>query len=308
MPTARPDRLYMLAFDHRSSLTKGLLGVDGLLAGTDLEWAHDAKRLVLAALLRAIDGGVPRESAAILVDEELGARAATDANEHRITLAMPVERSGGKELTFEYGDAFGEHLQRFRPAFAKALLRRNPENDRELQAREDARLRELGAWTRLHDMGFLLEIVVPGRPAQLEAVGGSTDRYDAEIRPGLMLQVIEGLQQARVEPDIWKVEGVDRREDCERIASLARRDGRDAVRCLVLGRGADMHKVLTWLEVAAAVDGFAGFAVGRTLWWDELDGYRKGRLDRQAAIRAIADNYRRAVDTYAAASSAGSHA
>jgi myo-inositol catabolism protein IolC len=106
-----------------------------------------------------------------------------------------------------------------------------------------------------------------------------------------MVQAIRALQDAGVEPDIWKIEGLDRRADCERIVATARRDGREEVGCIVLGHGADAAKVAQWLEVAAPVPGFVGFAVGRTTFWDAIASYVAKNVTRNEAAALIARRY-----------------
>jgi myo-inositol catabolism protein IolC len=139
---------------------------------------------------------------------------------------------------------------------------------------------------------------VPAEEHQLETVGGDSDRYDAELRPDLMRRTIVELQDAGVEADIWKIEGIDTQEDCRRIADTCRREGRDGVICVVLGRGANDEKVEHWLRQGAPVEGYAGFAIGRTIWWDALKGFLDGGLERDAAAEQIADNYMRFVRVY----------
>jgi len=141
---------------------------------------------------------------------------------------------------------------------------------------------------------------VPAEPSQLEAVGGDAGRYDREVRPGLMVRTIEDVQAGGVEPDIWKIEGIDAREDCERIAATARRDGRDRVACVVLGRGANEEAVIHWLQQGAGVPGYIGFAIGRTIWWDALKAYLDGETSREAAAKTIGENYRRMIEVYSA--------
>lgn len=75
-----------------------------------------------------------------------------------------------------------------------------------------------------------------------------------------MMESIKELQAAGVEPDVWKIEGLDHREDCVTIAATARRGGRDNVGCIILGRGSNDQKVVQWLRNAAGVPGFIGFA------------------------------------------------
>jgi 5-dehydro-2-deoxygluconokinase len=119
-----------------------------------------------------------------------------------------------------------------------------------------------------------------------------------------MVRAIEELQEAGVEPDLWKIEGLDTREDCERIVAAARRGGRDTVSCILLGRGENEAKVVEWLKTAAAVDGFIGFAVGRTDFWDPLMNFRAGQVTREQAVAQIAARYREFVDVFEGAKGA----
>jgi myo-inositol catabolism protein IolC len=137
----------------------------------------------------------------------------------------------------------------------------------------------------------MFELLVPATHAQQAHVHGDAAAYDRELRPGLMVEAIRALQDAGVEPDIWKVEGLDRRQDCARIVEVARRGGRGEVGCIVLGRGADEAKVVQWLEIAASVSGFIGFAVGRTTFWDAVAAYQAGATTRREAAEQIAQRY-----------------
>src|SRR5206468_3538714 len=137
-------------------------------------------------------------------------------------------------------------IERFDPTFTKVLVRYNPEADAATNRRQAERLRELGDWLHQHDRKFMFELLVPATKEQLARVGGDQARYDRELRADLMLRVIGDLQTAGVEADIWKIEGLDRPEDCERIARQARAGGRGGVGCVVLGRGADASQVDRW--------------------------------------------------------------
>ena len=68
--------------------------------------------------------------------------------------------------------------------------------------------------------------------------------------------------------------------------------------CVVLGRGASSEKVEHWLEQAAPVDGFIGFAIGRSIWWDALKAFLSQDLEREAAAKQIAENYLHFVRVY----------
>jgi myo-inositol catabolism protein IolC len=295
--------LYMLAFDHRGSFQKDLLGIARVPSPAEAERISDAKRILFEAFEIALANGLDRQSLGLLADEQFGADIARKTKAAGAALAMPVEKSGQAEFDFEFGDDFGRHIEDFDPTFAKVLVRYNPGGDPELNRRQADRLRRLSDWLHERDRKFLFELLVPATPAQLEAVSGDARRYDFEVRPGLVVDAIRELQAAGVEADIWKIEGLDHREDCERVAAQARADGRDGVACIVLGRGADEARVLHWLQQGAGVPGYISFAVGRTLWWDELTEYVAGTLGRAEAARRVADNYRSMIEAYTARSS-----
>jgi len=293
--------LYILAFDHRGSFQKKFFGVTGEPSAEETARISDAKRVIYEGLLRALDMGVPTEAAGGLVDEQFGADIARDAKARGLTLAMPVEKSGQNEFDFQYGADYGAHIETFDPTFTKVLVRWNPEGDAGMNARQGARLKELGDW--LHERGriFLFELLVPAEPHQLEAVGGDERRWDSEERPKLMRGAIEQLHEAGVEPDIWKIEGIDRREDCEVLAAECRTGGRDGVACVVLGRGADDAAVDHWLRTGSGVPGYIGFAIGRSIWWNPLKAFVDGSSAREEAAELIASNYKRFIDVYTGA-------
>jgi 5-dehydro-2-deoxygluconokinase len=291
-------KLYILAFDHRGSFQKKMFGIEGHPTPEESQTISDAKHLIFEGMLVAVQRGVDAQASGVLVDEQFGGDIPRQAREHGLKLAMPVEKSGQDMFDFEYGEDFAEHILAFAPDFSKVLVRYNPEGDAADNREQATKLKRLSDWLHEHDPKFLFELLVPATPAQLDAVGGESDRYDAELRPDLMRRTIEALQNAGVEPDVWKIEGVDERSDCEMLAQTTRRGGRDGVVCVVLGRGASAEKVDHWLETAAPVEGFVGFAIGRSIWWDALKGFLAGDLPRRDAAEQISENYLRFIRIY----------
>jgi myo-inositol catabolism protein IolC len=292
-------KLYILAFDHRGSFQKKMFGIDGDPTPEETKRIADAKRLIFEGMETAVRRGVDAESTGVLVDEQFGSDIPKRAKEEGLRLAMPVEKSGQDEFDFQFGAEFGEHIEKFDVDFAKVLVRYNPDGDAETNERQLGRLKELADWLHAHDRKFLFELLVPAEPAQLEAVGGDTDRYDAELRPALMKRAIVEIQDFGIDVDIWKIEGVVAREDAEMLAQQTRSGtGREGVVCVLLGRGASDDKVDHWLRRAAPVEGFVGFAIGRSIWWDALKGFLDGDLDRAAASEQVADKYLHFVKVY----------
>jgi myo-inositol catabolism protein IolC len=224
-----------------------------------------AKRVFYDGFAAAVaDGaarnGAPRDRAGILVDERFDADILRDAKrDGRITCAT-VEKSGQGQFDFESGEEF-------------------------------ARVQRLGEYLRGSQSHYMFELLVPATPAQLQTVGADTKGYDRQLRPALMVGAIRELQDAGVEPDVWKVEGLDRREDYERVAEAARRDGRNDVGCIVLGRGENEEHVRAWFSMAAEVPGFTGFAVGRTTFWDALVDLHDEKIGRDVAVARTARRF-----------------
>ena len=292
--------LYILPFDHRGSFQKKMFGWDGALSAQQTAEISAAKRVIYDAFVVAVHAGVPKDKAGILVDEQFGAAILRDAAAEGYATCCPVEKSGQDEFDFEYGEDFEKHIEVFHPTFSKVLVRYNSEGDQVLNRRQSARLKRLSEY--LHGnrsrSRFMFELLVPAEKAQLDRLKGDRKAYDLELRPRLMAQTIQELQDAGVEPDVWKVEGLERREDCERLVAVARRGGRNQVGCIILGRGEDDMKVREWLATAAAVPGFIGFAVGRTSFWGPLVDWRAGKITRNAAVAEIARRYQEFVQIF----------
>ena len=293
-------KLYILAFDHRGSFQKNMFGIKGDPTPEETEMIADSKRLIFEGMLEAVRRGAEPGATGVLVDEQFGSNIPERAREHDLKLSMPVEKSGVNEFDFEYGEDFAAHIEKYPTDFSKVLVRYNSDDpDTEMNKRQLARLKRLADWLHDHDRKFLFELLVPATEAQLASVDGDADRYDAELRPELMRRAIEDAQNAGIEVDVWKIEGVDAQSDAAMLAEQARSGpGREGVTCVLLGRGASTEKVEHWLREAAPVEGFVGFAIGRSIWWDALKGYLSKDLDREAAANQICENYLHFVGVY----------
>jgi myo-inositol catabolism protein IolC len=292
------QKLYILAFDHRGSFQKKFFGIEGEPDDEQTAIIADAKHLIFEGLLQAVAAGADPSVTGVLVDEQFGSTVPAEAREKGLKLSMPAERSGQNMFDFQYGEEFGEHILSFDPDFTKVLVRYNPDGNRAENDEQLGKLKRLSDWLKKNDRKFLFELLVPAEDAQLESVGGNAERYDSELRPELMRRAIAEIQDSGIDVDIWKIEGVDERSDCEMLVAQSRSGGRDGVVCVVLGRGANDEKVDQWLEAAAPVDGFVGFAIGRSIWWDPLKAYVDGKIERSAGARKIAENYLRFVAVY----------
>ena len=280
------DPLLILAMDHRESFAKqfGVKGEPTVAQNADLQ---AAKSLIYqgvhaaAALLSGSQVGV-------LVDEQLGASVLRAARADGLIVAMPVEKSGQAVFELAYGDATMAHVDEFDPDYVKVLVRMNPADDPAATDAQLSALVKLSDDLRRRDRALLYELLVPPTEDQLIKAGGQ-EGYDRAVRPELVTQVIAMNQAAGVEPRLWKIEGLESSIAARAVVAAAKASGRDAD-CIVLGRDAPRAVLDNWLAIAAPVDGFVGFAVGRSIWEDPLAGFRSDR-NESALVEAVRANY-----------------
>jgi myo-inositol catabolism protein IolC len=287
--------LFLLAVDHRQSFER-LFGIDGPVAEHDRARLTGAKALVAEALG---DVAVERGSAAnvdlgILIDDLYGGAAIAVARRTGVSVALAFERSGQTILEFEHDD-WRDRLAAHPPDFVKVLIRHRVDGDVGDIAVQLDRLGQIADACAKSPAGFLLELLTPYTEA--ECAASSTDELEVTVRPRLVVDAIRQIQEAGVNPDVWKVEGVADPAGCAAIAAAARRDGRENTGVVVLGAGAGVSTVNRWLA-AAATAGYSGFAVGRSIWSDAILAHDRGGLDAGAARAQIASRYTTFIDTF----------
>ncbi len=286
------EDLYILAFDHRGTITKGLLGVeDREPTEEEAQKVSEMKQIIFDGFLKANESGITGGDPAILVDETFGLEVQQQAKEMKIKFAAPVEKSGQKVFDFEYGDQFGEKINEIGADFVKILVRWNPDDEEEIREIQGSRIKELSDWLTENDKKFLLEFLVPATEEQLSSVENDQARYDSEIRPKLAVKVVEEMRERGADPDIWKIEGLDTAEGCEKVAAAIKTGDRENVIAVVLGRGASDEKVNEWLRAGSSVEGYKGSAIGRSIFWNALKGFHEGDKSRDEAVDEIAKSY-----------------
>lgn len=296
--------LFVQPFDHRSSFTKTFFGYKGQPAiepaGEQFTRVAEVKTLVYRGLLKAIEMGVPRASMGVLVDAQFGSHIIADAKARGIPSAVCVEKSGQDVFDFEYGSRWEDHLRFIAPDIVKVLVRFHPKDDASVNREQLTRLKLLSDYVHAGDDHYLMfELLVPALTEEEKKAGPA---YDTEIRPENMVEAIRMIQDFGVEPDIWKIEGLDKREHAEAIVKQVRStEARRKASCILLGRGSDKAQVHKWLKVAAPVPGFIGFAVGRTNFNEPLKQFLENRSAEAASVEAIGRNYKECVDIWLAA-------
>lgn len=283
-------QLLVLPFDHRASFQEKMFGIKGTPTADQTRLIASYKMMIYEGFEKAVQSGLPKEIMGILTDEQFGSEVLDRARKNGFTTCVCAEKSGQDEFDFEYPD-YAAHIEKYNPSIVKVLVRCNPEGDKELNRRQAVKLKELSQFLDKTNRPFMFELLVPATEAQLAKVGGDKAKYDVELRPGLMVKAIQDFQAAGAEADIWKLEGLDRKEDFEWVCRVAREGGRTNVGCIVLGRGENEAKVKHWLSVGANVPGVVGFAVGRTVFWEPLKNFKENKCTREQAIDQMAKTY-----------------
>lgn len=283
-------QLLVLPFDHRASFQEKMFGIKGTANPEQTKEIASYKDIIFEGFEKAVKSGLPRDIMGVLVDEQFGENVIKRAKSAGFTVCVCVEKSGQDEFDFEYPN-YQEHIEKYQPDIIKVLVRYNPEGDRQLNERQATKLAELSRYLDKTNKKYMFELLVPATQEQLDRCGGDKAAYDLNVRPALMVKAIEELQNQGIEADIWKLEGLDKRDDFERVCAAARQGGRTNVGCIVLGRGENEAKVREWLKVGANVAGVIGFAVGRTVFWEPLKLYREKKCTREEASQRMATTY-----------------
>ncbi len=294
--------LFILPFDHRGSFQEKLFGIQGRKpTPQETQEIASYKKIIFEGFKKAIEAGVPQEKGGILVDEQFGTEILKEAQKLGFMTACPTEKSGQDEFDFEYGSEFGRHLSQLNPTFVKALVRYNPESDPSLNLRQCQKLKTLSNYCHQHHHKFMFELLVPATSQQLKRMNGDPSFYDRELRPSLMVEAMKQLQDSGIEPDVWKLEGIETQNDSQKVAHQAKAGGREKVGVIVLGRGENIEKVKHWLAIAATTPGLIGFAVGRTIFWEPLQGVKSQRHSPSEAADQISKNYKMFCDLWISA-------
>jgi myo-inositol catabolism protein IolC len=289
--------LFLLAMDHRNSFAETILGVPKERDSSELKKLRDAKLVIYDGARRALAEGITQGRPGVLVDEHLGSAVARRAKQDGFVLAMPIERSGTQLFELEYGEKFAAHVEKFDPDFSKVLVRYNPANDESTRATQIERLARISRWAKEADRQWLFELLIPPTEQQL-AQYEDQYHFDERARPSLTAETLTAMREGGVHPTVWKLEGYETTEGAEEVLRTVAEDREHPAECIVLGRNAPMTRVEHWIETAAPLSGYAGFAVGRSIWQEPLLGFLGGQIKRSEAVETIATRYGTLIDNY----------
>ncbi len=293
------DRLYVLPCDHRDILRAywGSYRPRGFVQGD--QWVSYAKQVVLDGLLLAVEDGINREHCALLMDEELGAPVLQRARDCGVRRFVPTDDGTVGDYVLQYGQEFPQHIEAIDPDFVQTLINYNPESP--MAQAQMHRIEPLFDYLGASSRRFMLELQVLPTADQIAAEGKSA--WVEKKRPALIRQAIADLRQRGADPDVWKLEPMPDATEYSRAVDAIRAGGRDHVVAVVLGGGATTEAVDESLVSSAAVEGFVGFAVGRSVWAEGIENLARGTWDGPRAARSVADKFHHFAEVFDAAKS-----
>jgi 5-dehydro-2-deoxygluconokinase len=283
-------QLYILPFDHRATFATGLFGFKEPLTKAQHNKVKEAKEMIWQAFKAVWSKGKSKEVLGILVDEEFGSEILRAAKKLGAVTILTTEKSGQQVFDFEYGTKFGAHILKFKPNYAKVLVRYNPINKKDNLV-QLKRLKKINDFCKKRKIGFLFELLVPASPAQLKKY---KKNYDIKLRPVLTCQAIKEIRAFGIKPNIWKLEAMYKASDWQKIIRLIGKEER----IIVLGRAGSKELVSQWLKTAAKFKEIIGFAVGRTIFFPPLEKFIAKKNSKNIAIKQIAGNFQYFIDLW----------
>ncbi len=274
------EKLYILPFDHRSNFRK--------FFGEDVEKIKDYKHLIYEGILWAIKHGAPKEAAAILVDEEYGSEILIEAKTAGLRRILTLEKSGTEELELEGDKKFVERLDKWSPEYGKVLIRYSPNDDGLKNSQLKDKLKMVSEACATRNIKFLLEVLIIKTEADSDV---SVEAFEMHLRPELIRTTIREFYAEGIEPQIWKIEGIDDPIELSEVALAVQGGNRLDRGLVILGRDENKERVENWLRVGATVRGVVGFAVGRTIFKDPLLGHDNQETTRVETVAEIGGRY-----------------
>ncbi len=285
----KPKQLYILPFDHRSTFRRGLFGWKEPINKSQVQKIKDTKKMIWQAFLKVHLKSHFKEYLGILIDEQFGSEILREAKKLGVITILTTEKSGEKVFDFEYGKDFGKHILKFKPDYAKVLVRYNPSNKKHNLV-QLKRLKKINNFCQKNKIGFLFELLVPATDEQLR-VYKDKFTYDKKARPNLTKTAIKEIRAFGIEPDIWKLEAMDKKFDWPMIIKEIKKNNKKNFKIIVLGRAAPKPVVKYWLKTAVNFEEIFGFAIGRTIFFAPLKKYRDKKITKRKAIDLIGKNF-----------------
>ena len=247
------------------------------------------KRLCLRAAKRVAGS---REGYGILCDSRLGSEALYEAAGSGLWIGRPVEWPGSRPLSLEpeIGKDFGGLVEWPSEQVVKVLCFYHPDDSAEMKAGQEETVKRLFASARRNRLEMLLEII----PSKV----GPVDETSTAA-------IIERFYEIGVYPDWWKLEPMQTDAAWSRACKTIVKYDPYNRGIVILGLDAPAEALARSFAFAAKHALVKGFAVGRTIFGESAQAWLAGAISDDAAVAAMANNYRALCESWDHARSSG---
>ena len=220
------QQLYILAFDHRGSFQKKFFGIQGEPDDEQTAIIADAKHLIFEGMLQAVGAGADASATGVLVDEQFGSTVPAEAHEKGLKLAMPAERPARTCSTSSTATTSAS-TSCVRSRLHQGAGALQPRGRRAENSEQLGKLKRLSDWLKRTTASSCSSCWCPPRTLSSRP-SAATATATTPSCPQLMRRAIAEIQDAGIVVDVWKIEGVDERSDCEMLVEQARAAGATA--------------------------------------------------------------------------------
>jgi 5-dehydro-2-deoxygluconokinase len=264
-----PERLFVLAVDHRWQLEKMAAS-----CSASLDRLPALKELFADAFLSV---AAERNDIGILLDAKYGSAALERLDGTGNPIFRPLEIAGSRPVELLGGADISSELRTW-PAgqTAKVMVFSAKDDDPELIELQTARLATLSEVARRLEQELLIELQTPdSRPYE----------------PGELRAIVASLYANGVRPEWWKLPAFADPAEWSEIGDVVRSADPSCRGLLALGGGASAGALATGFAACVKEPLARGFAVGRTIFAVPAEAWLSGKASDLETVSAIAAGF-----------------
>lgn len=274
-----PGHVFVLAFDHRRQMEDLVVST-----GSSAPRITAFKSLICDGLSRVADNNTGNDQLGVIVDERYGEAVLARLSASRWWIGRPVEIPASRPVEFDPRNSMGLPLLGWPKAhIVKCLVFYHPEDDLELRLEQERRVRELYEDCVSLERELLLEVIVTsqGQPCDDTTVAN----------------VLRRFYNLGVYPAWWKLESQSQ-AGWQQVSAVIKRYDPYCRGVLLLGLDASEEQLRESFCVAANFEICKGFAVGRSIFGEAARLWFNGKIDDDAVVKRIADNYQNMIELW----------
>jgi 5-dehydro-2-deoxygluconokinase len=273
---AQPDQILSFAIDHRKQLEDM---ADKL--GVSRDKIAPFKRLAIKAIGK-VSGGKP--GFGTLLDDTYGREAMFDAAKLGLWIGRPLEQPGSRPLRFEFSQDVGARLVEWPVTHTiKCLAFYHPDDPQALKDEQAQKLRTLyEAATKV------------GRELLIEIIASKHGPMDKTTIARAMTE----LYALGIKPDWWKLEPQADEAAWDEIGKVIDKNDPHCRGIVLLGLEAPEEELAKGFKAVARKKHVKGFAVGRTIFNEAAQGWLKGAISDDDAVKLMAEKFQSLVNLW----------